>query len=43
MFEDFGIDVEALTDEEKKCLEDWLIDFDWDAVLGRDDCCGFRG
>ncbi len=33
MFEDFGIDVEALTDEEKKCLEDWLIDFDWDAVL----------
>ena len=33
IFEDFGVDVDALTDEEKKCLEDWLIDFDWDAVI----------
>ena len=33
MFEDTGLDLNALTDEEKECLEDWLTDFDWDAVL----------
>ena len=33
MFEDTGLDLNALTDEEKACLEDWLTDFDWDAVL----------
>ncbi len=33
MFEDTGLDLNALTDEEKECLEDWLTDFDWDAVI----------
>ena len=32
-FEDFSVDLDALTDEEKECLEDWLIDLDWDAVV----------
>ena len=32
-FEDTDLDLNALTDEEKACLEDWLTDFDWDAVL----------
>ncbi len=32
-FEDFDVDLDALSDEEKQCLEDWLIDFDWDAVI----------
>ena len=32
-FDDFGVDLDALTDEERDCLEDWLIGFDWAAVI----------
>ena len=31
--EDFGVDLDTLTDEETECLEGWLTDFDWDAVI----------
>lgn len=33
MFEDTGLDLDALTDEERECLEDWLIDLDWTSLL----------
>ena len=33
MFEDFGIDVDALTDEEKECLVAWVADLDWEAII----------
>ena len=33
MFEDFGIDVDALADEEKECLVAWVADLDWEAIL----------
>ena len=32
-FEDFEIDLDELTDDEKECLEDWLIDLNWDGII----------
>ena len=31
--EDLGVDLDTLTDEETECLEGWLTDLDWDAVI----------
>lgn len=33
MFEDFGIDVDALSSEEKECLVAWVADLDWEAII----------
>ena len=33
MFEDTELDLDALTDEERECLEDWLTDLDWDKLI----------
>ncbi len=32
-FEDTVLDVDTLTNDERKCLEDWLTELDWDAVF----------
>ena len=33
MFEDTGLDLDALTDEENECLQEWLTDLDWDTLI----------
>ena len=43
MFEDTGLDLDALTDEERECLEDWLTDLDWTSLFAAISAAAFAG
>ncbi len=43
MVEDTGLDLDALTDEERECLEDWLTDLDWTSLFAAISAAAFAG